>query len=347
MTADVYVLGLLWVGLTLYVLLGGADFGGGVWDLLAIGSRGGRQRDLISGAIAPVWEANHVWLIFVLTGLLAAFPTVFADLSVALYVPFSLVLLGIVFRGAAFAFRAHGDRDSPWVRTWTRVFGVASLISPFLLGAAAASIASGRIRVVDGEVQAGLLDAWTSPLSLFAGLFAVAICAYLAATYLVIEAADRGDRELERDFRARATAAGVVAGALAAVGILVVHTQAPVLWDGMTRRGLPFVLLSALGGVASLAALARGGNRMARVAAAIAVGAVLWGWGAAQWPYLVVPDVTAEEAAAPATTMRLVAIGFTLGGLLLAPSLLALFRVFKMGHSKGDREAASTGPRAG
>ncbi|MGH2672606.1 MAG: cytochrome d ubiquinol oxidase subunit II [Actinomycetota bacterium] len=329
MTAEIYVLGVLWLGLTLYLLLGGADFGGGVWDLLAAGPRKERQRALISEAIAPVWEANHVWLIFVLTGLLAAFPSVFADLSVALYLPFSLVLVGIVFRGAAFAFRAHGDRESAWVRTWTPIFGIASLVSPFLLGAAAASIASGRIHIRDGQVEAGLVSAWTSPLSLFAGLFAVAICAYLAATYLIVEAQLRGDPELARDFRTRAIGSGVVAGTLAAVGLIVVRDQAPILWQGMTERGIPFVAVSAIGGLGSLLAIAAGASRLARVAAAIAVGAVLWAWGAAQWPYLVVPDVTAEAAAAPEATVRVVAIGFTVGGALLAPSLYLLFRVFK------------------
>lgn len=329
MTAEIYVLGLLWIGMTLYVLFGGADFGGGVWDLLARGPRRERQRRLIADAIAPVWEANHVWLIFVLTGLLAAFPAVFADLSVALYLPFSLVLLGIVFRGAAFAFRAHGDRGSRWQATWTRVFGIASIVSPFLLGAAAASIASGRIRIVDGRVDAGLVSAWTAPLSLFAGLFAVTICAYLAATYLIVEAVALDDAELERDYRARAIAAGVVAGLLAAAGLLLVRSRAPVLWDGMTERGLPFVALSAAGGLISIAAMVRHVYRLARAAAAVAVGAVLWGWGAAQWPYLIVPDVTAEAAAAPGDVVRLVAIGFTVGGLLLAPSLFLLFRVFK------------------
>jgi cytochrome d ubiquinol oxidase subunit II len=336
-TTEIYALGVIWVGMTLYVLLGGADFGGGVWDLVATGSRKERQRELISEAIAPVWEANHVWLIFVLTGLLAAFPTVFADLSVALYVPFSLVLLGIVFRGAAFAFRAHGDQGSSWVRTWTRVFGVASLVSPFLLGAAAASIASGRIRVQDGEVQAGLFSGWTGTLSLFAGAFAVAICAYLAATYLTVEAAQRDDAGLEWDFRNRALGAGVVAGLFAGAGLLVIRADAPVLWEGMLDRGLPFVALSALGGLGSLTGIAVRAYRLARAAAAVAVAAVLWGWGAAQWPYLILPDVTAEAAAAPEGTMRAVAVGFTVGGALLAPSLLLLFRVFKASGSSADR----------
>ncbi len=329
MSPEAYVVGLLWLGMTLYVLLGGADFGGGVWDLLARGPRRERQRSLIADAIAPVWEANHVWLIFVMTGLLAAFPTVFADLSVALYVPLSLVLLGIVFRGAAFAFRAHGDRDTPWVRSWTRVFGVASLVSPFLLGAAAASVASGRIRVVDGVVVAGPVEAWTAPLSLFAGSFALAICAYLAATYLVVEAATRGDAELVRDFRVRAFVAGVVAGAFAAAGLAVLRAQAPELWDGMTTRGVPFVVASVAGGLLSLRAMRAGASRLARASAVLAVAAVLWGWGVAQWPYLIVPDVTVQSAAAPPDTVRVVAVGFTLGGLLLVPALAALFRVFK------------------
>lgn len=179
-------------------------------------------------------------------------------------------------------------------------------------------------------------SAWTAPLSLFAGLFTIAICGYLAATYLVVEAVDRGDPELERDFRARAIGSGIVAGGLAAVGLLMVRAEAPVLWTGMLERAWPFVVASGLAGSVSLGAMVRGAYRPARVASAVAVAAVLWGWGAAQWPYLVVPDVTAGSAAAPPGTMRLVAIGFTLGGLLLAPSLFLLFRVFKTASHAGD-----------
>jgi len=336
MSEEVAVLAIVWAGLTLYVLLGGADFGGGVWDLLAIGPGGERQRALIAEAIGPVWEANHVWLIFVLTGLVAGFPSVFADLSSALYLPFSLALVGIVFRGAAFAFRAHGDAGSAWQRRWTRVFGIASLVSPFLLGAAAASIASGRIRVRAGVVEAGLVEAWSGPLSIFAGLFALAMCAYLAATYLTVEAVARGVRDLEDAFRARALLSGAVAGALAAAGLPVIRADAPLLWEGMLQRGLPFVALSAAGGIGSLWSTARRRYRLARLAAAVAVGAVLWGWGAAQWPYLIVPDVTAAEAAAPARTLRLVVVGYGIGAVVLGPSLWLLFRVFK-----GTRPAQS------
>jgi cytochrome bd ubiquinol oxidase subunit II len=329
-TLEATILGIVWIGLTLYVLLGGADFGGGVWDLFARGERAKQQRGLISAAIGPVWEANHVWLIFVLTGLLSAFPAVFADLSIALYLPFSLALVGIVLRGSAFAFRSHGEPDSAWQRSWTRIFGIASLVTPFVLGAAAASIASGRIRVIDGDVRAGLVSSWTSVLSLFGGLFAVTICAYLAATYLTVEAAQRGERQLERDFRVRALAAGVVAGILAGAGLVLVSIEAPILWEGMRDTGLAFAATSAIAGVGSLAAVWARRYRIGRVAAVAAVASVLFGWGVAQWPYLIVPDVTVTDAAAPDPTLRIVIVGFTVGGALLAPSLYLLFRIFKL-----------------
>jgi cytochrome d ubiquinol oxidase subunit II len=337
MSLEAGILGIVWLGLTLYVLLAGADFGGGVWDLFASGERAEDQRALISSAIGPVWEANHVWLIFVLTGLLSAFPSVFADLSVALYIPFSLALVGIVLRGSAFAFRSHGEPDSAWQRSWTRVFGIASLITPFVLGAAAGSIASGRIRVADGEVRAGLLSSWTSPLSLFAGLFALTICAYLAATYLTVEAIQRDEGELERDFRSRALVAGVLAGLLAAVGLVLVRSEARVLWEGMRQAGLLLALVSAVAGVGSLIAVWTRRYRLARLGAIVAVASVLFGWGVAQWPYLIVPDVTVTAAAAPEGTLRVVIVGYALGGAVLAPSLFLLFRIFKIASATEAR----------
>jgi cytochrome d ubiquinol oxidase subunit II len=337
MSLEAGILGIVWLGLTLYVLLAGADFGGGVWDLFASGERAEDQRALISSAIGPVWEANHVWLIFVLTGLLSAFPSVFADLSVALYLPFSLALVGIVLRGSAFAFRSHGEPDSAWQRSWTRVFGIASLVTPFVLGAAAGSIGSGRIRIADGEVRAGLISAWTSPLSLFAGLFALTICAYLAATYLTVEAIQRDEDDLERDFRGRALVAGALAGLLAAVGLVLVRSEAPVLWEGMRHAGLLFALASAVAGVGSLVAVWTRRYRLARMGAIVAVASVLFGWGVAQWPYLIVPDVTVTAAAAPEGTLRVVIVGYALGGAVLAPSLFLLFRIFKIASATEAR----------
>ncbi len=317
------------VGLTLYVLLGGADFGGGVWDLLAHGSKRDRERSLIAEAIGPVWEANHVWLIFVVTALFSAFPPAFAALGVALYLPFGIALAGIVMRGASFAFRSYGDPGTGWRRAWTRLFGIASLVTPMVLGMCAAAIAAGRVRVRGARAEASLLRAWTGPLSWVAGLLALAMCAYLAASYLTVEAAQRGDAELEERFRRRAIGSGVVAGVLAAVGLAAVRADAPTLWDGMTRHGWPFVGVSALGGLAALGATIRGRERVARVGAALAVAGVIVGWGVAQWPYVIVPDLTASEAAAPASALRPILLGYAVGAALLAPSLFLLFRVFK------------------
>jgi cytochrome d ubiquinol oxidase subunit II len=326
---EVLILGALWIGLTLYGLLGGADFGGGVWSALASGPTKERQRALIAKAIAPVWEANHVWLIFVVTGLFAAFPRVFEVLSIALYLPFSIALGGIVLRGAAFAFRSHGDSDSGWQRTWTQIFGIASLISPLALGAAAGAIAAGRIRVQGDIVDAGVVSVWASWLPLMTGLLGLAVCAYLAASYLTVEAVAAGDSELAETFRRRALAGGVAAGICAAAGLVVARAQADVLWHGMLHRGLPFVVLSAIGGVTSLIATALRRYPLARVASATAVAAVLGGWGAAQWPLLIVPDLTVTQAAAPDATLRAVFVGLVAGAVLLLPALALLYRVFK------------------
>ena len=339
---EVTILLAIGAGLTLYVLLGGADFGGGVWDLVARGPSRDGERALIAAAIGPVWEANHVWLIFVVTALFAAFPAAFAALGVALYLPFGIAIAGIVMRGAAFAFRAYGEPNTGWQRAWTRVFGIASLVTPVVLGMCAAAIASGRIRVHDDVVHAGLVGAWTGPLSWITGLLALAMCAYLAATYLTVEAAQRGDPELERRFRSRALGAGLAAGALAGVGLLAVRVNAPILWKGMLHDGWPFVALSAMGGLMSLVATFRGRERVARIGAAVAVGSVVVGWGVAQWPYLIVPDLTASDAAAPPSSLRPIVIGFAVGAALVLPSLLLLFRVFKaskssLGSDEGPR----------
>jgi cytochrome d ubiquinol oxidase subunit II len=212
-------------------------------------------------------------------------------------------------------------------------------VTRFVLGAAAGSIASGRIRVADGEVRAGLLSSWTSPLSLFAGVFALTICAYLAATYLTVEAVQRGEDELERDFRGRALVAGAIAGVLAAGGLVLVRSDAPALWEGMREAGLLFAAMSAIAGVGSLISVWNHRYGLARAGAVIAVASVLFGWGVAQWPYLIVPDVTVTEAAAPAATLRVVIVGFILGGAVLAPSLYLLFRIFK--SAPGNRAPMS------
>jgi cytochrome bd ubiquinol oxidase subunit II len=297
--------------------------------MLAGGSSREKQREMIASTIAPVWEANHVWLIFVITGLFAAFPRGFEVLSVALYLPFSIALAGIVFRGSAFAFRAHGEPGSGWQRSWTNIFGVASIVTPFVLGASAGAIAGGDIHIVGPRIEADALHVWLQPLPILTGFLGLTICAYLAATYLTVEAHAREERDLEDAFRARAIAAGIVGGVLAAVGLLVARADAVFLWHGMLHRGLPFVGVSAAGGVVSLAASVARRYDLARASAIVAVGAVLAGWGASQWPVLVVPDLSVAGAAAPRAALRAITIGMIAGGTLLVPSLLVLFRVFK------------------
>lgn len=330
-------------GLALYALLGGADFGAGVWALLASGPSRDRQRTLISSAIAPVWEANHVWLIFVITGLFAAFPLAFEALSIALYLPFSIALLGIVLRGSAFAFAAQAGQGKGWLRLWMALFGTGSVLSPLALGAAAGAIASGVITVRNGKVASGLLELWTGALPMLTAVLAIVVCAYLAATYLTVEAVGAADRELEDIFRRRALATGAFAGCLAMLGLLVIRVDAELLWRGMMRRGLPFAGLSAFAGLWSMAAMYLRRYGQARIAAALAVAAVLGGWGASQWPYLVPPDITIIGSAAPAAALRAIAISILGGGAILAPSLFLLFKVFK----SEPRQKGETGETKG
>jgi len=268
------------------------------------------------------------------TGLFAAFPRAFEVLSVALYLPFSIALAGIVLRGAAFAFRSYAEPHSGWQRTWTHIFGVASLVSPLALGAAGGAIAAGRIRIRAGVIEAGVVSSWATWLPAITAILALAVCAYLAASYLTVEAVAVGDVELAEEFRARALASGVAAGAFAATGLIVARAEAPVLSHGMLHRGLPFVVLSAVGGVISLVAMAARRYRLARVASATAVAAVLGGWGAAQWPLMIVPDLSVANAAGPHATLRAVFTGLVLGGAMLVPSLALLFRVFKAGSDE-------------
>src|SRR5262247_2993236 len=163
LSIDVLVAGAMMVSLTLYALLGGADCGGGVWDLFASGPRMRAQRELIAEAIGPVWEANHVWLILVVVLLFTAFPPAFAAIATALHIPLTLMLIGIVLRGSAFTFRSYDRREDNVQRRWGHVFAVASLITPILLGIIVGAIASGNIQVRGGVVTTGFIHSWLAP----------------------------------------------------------------------------------------------------------------------------------------------------------------------------------------
>lgn len=326
MTAATFILALTWVSLTTYALFAGADFGAGTWDLLAGPAEPGRpRRRLIEHVIGPVWEANHVWLIFVLVLLWTAFPPVFAAIASTLWIPMTLAALGIIARGSAFAFRK--TVTEVWQqRAFGAAFAASSVATPFFFGTMAGAIASGR--VPPGLAKGDPVTSWTSPVAILAGLLAVVVCSFLAATYLCRDAAVAGDPAVTEWFRRRALASGVVAGALAVATLIATHADAARLFDGLTGRALAPVLLSILSGTSTLVLLARGRFVSARIAAGLAVAGLVWGWGAAQYPHLL-PGLDVRAAAALPSTLNAVVITSLIGLAVLAPSMYLLLRLFQ------------------
>jgi cytochrome bd ubiquinol oxidase subunit II len=326
------IAGILVLALNAYVLLGGADFGGGVWDLLARGPRKAAQRDVIAEAIGPVWEANHVWLILAIVLLFTCFPPAFARLAVALNLPLTGVLMGIVLRGSAFAFQKYGGQSDAMVRRWERVFAIASLVTPILLGMAVGAVASGRLGEGGGgkgdEYFAAYVATWLTPFTVAVGLFTLACFAFLAAVYLTLEAPEG---QLREDFRVRALWGGIAVLVTAGLALWLAQRAAPLMSEGLTgtRWSLLFQVATGVAAVAALAALWTRRYVAARVAAAAQVSLILWGWAWSQFPYLVPPDLAIGAAASPDATLRLVLIALGAGALVLIPSLAYLFRVFK------------------
>ena len=313
---------ILWVGATFYALFGGADFGGGFWDLFAgDAEKGRRPRMLIQRSLTPVWEANHVWLIFILVVLWTAFPPAFSAVFTTLYVPIALAALGIVLRGAGFAFRKSVVTLNE-ERTAGAVFALSSLLTPFFMGAVVGAIASGEVPA-DGNGEP--FSSWLAPLPLLTGAMFVATGAYLSAVFLVGDARRAGDGELERYFVRRALGAGAVAGLFAAVGLVELHAEARYVFDRLLAEGLPLVILSAICGFGLLAALWRGWRRPIRPLAAGAVVAVIWGWGVAQFPYLLPTSLRIDQAAAPDPTLTIIFIVFAIAAVLVLPSLFLLY----------------------
>lgn len=326
------------IGLMAYAVLAGADFGGGVWDLFATGPRRRLQRQAIAHAMGPVWEANHVWMIFVIVVLFTCFPRGFAALGVALFVPFHLALLGIMLRGAAFVFRGYDERAAARQRrrhgqrstVWGAVFGVASLIAPFLLGAAFGAITSGIIRVAaaDGRVSyvtAGAMP-WLNLYSVSCGLLALSTCAYLAAVYLTAETQD----ELRDDFRRRAIVAGTVTAALAAAVLVLARSEATWFFHRLiSPQAWPVLAAGLLCFAASAWAVFTRRYHLSRVFAAGEIVLLLLGWGVSYQPYLVYPDITLVSSMAPRATVRFLLATLPFGMAVLVPSLWLLLRVFK------------------
>jgi cytochrome bd ubiquinol oxidase subunit II len=317
------VAAILFVGVTIYAVFAGADFGAGLWSLLAgNGERGRRPRELVDWALGPVWEANHVWLIYVVVVLWTGFPTAFEAIFSTLFIPLSLAALGIVLRGSGFAFQhtAHRARGRAWAVT---LFGLASVLTPFFMGTVVGAIAGGRVPV--GNAEGDSVSSWLNPLSFSIGALFVATGSYLAAVFLVSDARRAGSPDLEHYFAKRALIAAIVAGALAAVTLIPLHSDAEYVFNRLTSQAIPLVVLSLACGVGVLVLLHRGARRGARPLAVGAVVAVICGWAVAQYPYVLPEKLTISEAAAPSATLTSLLIVFVIAVVVVLPSLGLLY----------------------
>jgi cytochrome d ubiquinol oxidase subunit II len=320
--ADVVAV-VLFVGVVAYAVFGGADFGAGFWDLVAGGAqRGSRPRALINDAIGPVWEANHVWLIFCLVVLWTAFSEAFASIGLTMFVPLTLAALGIVLRGSGFAFRkvvqTTGER-----RLFGAAFASSSVIVPFCMGAIVGGIASGRVPA--GGRAGDTWSSWLNATSILGGVLAVVVCAYLSAVFLVSDARRHDDEAMAGYFRRRAIGAAIAAGVVAVVGIFVLREEDSYLFHGLLSRALPLVVLSGLCGLGALGLLLRDAHRGARLLAIGAVGSIVVGWGVAQWPYLLPETLEIGEAAAPDPTLWSVLVVFAAAVVIILPAIGLLY----------------------
>jgi cytochrome bd ubiquinol oxidase subunit II len=314
---------ILWTGATLYAVFGGADFGAGLWDLVAgDAEKGERPRALIQHSLTPVWEANHVWLIFILVVLWTSFPEAFGAVMSTLYVPLALAAVGIVLRGAGFAFRK--SIESPQGRrAMGAAFALSSVLTPFFMGTVVGAVAAGNVPA-DGNGDA--FSSWIAPLPLLVGALFGASGAYLAAVFLIADAARSGEEDLERYFSRRALIAAVVAGALAVAGLFALHDEARHLYDRLTDQALPLVIASGLCGLGVLVLLLRGApGRVLRPLSVAAVVAVIWGWGVAQFPYLLPTSLKIGQSAAPDATLDAVLVVFAIAVVVVLPALGLLY----------------------
>ncbi|GAB3787556.1 cytochrome d ubiquinol oxidase subunit II [Nocardioides ungokensis] len=313
----------LLLALTTYAVFGGADFGAGLWDLIAGGPEQGRRpRELIEHSLGPVWEANHVWLIFVFVVTWTAFSEAYASIMLTLFVPLTIAALGIVLRGASFAFRKSvvSLRNR---RLFGAAFAASSVLVPYCMGAVAGGIASGRVPA--GGTAGDPVDSWINPTSVVTGVLAVTSVAYLAAVYLVWEARRDDDAEMADYFRRRAVVSAVAVAVVGAVGMVVLHSDAPYVFDGMTGRALPVVIVGVAFGLGALVLLARDASRAARVLAVLAQAGIVLAWGVAQWPYLLPESLSVSAAAAPSGTLRVLIVNVVLAVLIVLPAFVLLY----------------------
>ncbi|WP_431953261.1 cytochrome d ubiquinol oxidase subunit II [Actinacidiphila sp. bgisy167] len=326
----------LFLGVIAYCLFGGADFGAGFWDLTAGGAeRGKRPRHLIDTSLGPVWEANHTWLVYCLVFLWTGFPSAFTAITTTLYIPLGIAVLGIVLRGAGFAFRKASLR-TPEQRLYGVAFAASSVLTPYCFGSIAGGIASGRVPAAGNGDP---VTSWLNPTSVLGGVLAVLVCAYLAATYLYVAAHQQHDHALRRHFRTRALLAAAVTGVVSIAGIFVLRADSPRLFGELSHRALPLVVLAAVCGVASMVLLRSERTGFLRGLAAAAVALVVLGWGVAQYPYLLGTHVEIGEAAAPDATLAVTLGVAVVAGLLIFPSIGLLFRLANRGRLRPPESA--------
>jgi len=335
--ADV-LLSILWLALIIYTVTGGADFGGGMLELFAFGESGQRQSALIDESMDPVWESNHVWLIFLLVVFFTAFPPAFAAINVVLFIPLLLAVIGIVLRGSAFAFKMHGIiLRSRNARILSRIFSVASAMTPFFLALTAAAIASGVIVIQNqSQVVTNTGSDWFTPFTVTIGAMALMLCVTIAAIYMTVEATDRGDTELAEVFRRRGLIAGALTAALGLLGLILAPSEAAFLWHGMLDKAIPVVIVTMLVGVAAATALWFRRYGWARVLIVAEAAFLLLSWGVSQYPYIIPPDVTAASASSPQETQVFLLVGIIIALIIVVPSLWFLFYVFKLKKVTAD-----------
>ena len=337
----ILIAGIAGVALTAYVLFGGADYGGGVWDLLASGPRREKQRELIAHAIGPIWEANHVWLILIVVLLFTCFPPAFAAITTVLHIPLTVLLIGIVLRGSAFTFRAYDATHSAVQERWGMIFAIASMLTPVLLGVIVGAIASDGV----GNAAATLAESgvefvpvfiapWLNAFTMCLGLMTLVLVAFLAATYLTVEAAH--DRALQDDFRWRAIAAGLSLPVSAYVTLVAAEALAPRVSKMLGH--LPIHIAAMIAGAGAIVALIARRFRLARFCAAALATLILWGWMFAQFPFLIPPTLTIFDAAASPATLRAFASAIGVGTIVLIPSLWYLYGVFRRSARPSEPE---------
>lgn len=341
MLADT-VLVIIWMGVTAYAIFGGADFGAGILDLFAgSADRGREMRSQLEHSIGPVWEANHVWLIFVLVYLWTAFPTAFVSIMTTMYIPVMLAGLGIVMRGSAFAFRKWAPTVSK-ERVMGAAFAASSFVTPFFLGAVAGGVASGRVPL--GNAQGNPWSSWLNPTSILGGILAIVACTYLAAVLAARDAIRTGRVGLASSFRRRALWAGVVSGAVAVAGVFVMRADAPTIHEGLTDpEGLAMIAISTGAGIVSLIAIARARHHVSRVAAVVATSAIIWGWGIAQYPWLLPETLTVEQGAAGTSVLASLIIAFVVAGMIAVPALVWLLSLMERGILGSDDVTSQPG----